>query len=556
MASRGSTLLLAATIGVGCKMSTPSAPSPSVAPTGDTAPVVDTGPFDADFDGWPASQDCDDTRAGVNPGVVIDGRHLCKGIDHDCDGLLDGEEDHDQDGQSYCDFDCDDANPERFRGAADPIDGTDQNCDGTDGVGETPHLMLEGTTHASNAGTVLRGGDIDGDGCSDLLISDASLTTQTNFTGSGGTGGLNKIHVLRGCQEPQAPLLTYSEQVSDGIGAILETFGSGTSTRVLSVGWYNPGESGIARVIDFTVDPPMLETSFQGDDPGDMHAAAILRSGSDESALFQSYNNNGSGPGGAWSIPFSEPVVFDTPETLFWAEMPGSGFAYNLVPFDRDGDGTDELVTYGRETQTSVAGTVYVLAGPTIDQDPLETWTGDTSIGSAFGSRLYPAPGVPDAGVRSLLAGGVNYLEGGALYVLPPLGDGAHDITQAPHVFKGEFPSEWFGFSAAVGDVTGDGVADVVVGAPQVADVDERSGEPGKVYVYEGPFDAPVLERQNARVFVGTQPGALFGWSIALADLNMDGTNEIYVGQPKTNLVEPPTHGDQIGVGAVYRLDL
>jgi hypothetical protein len=528
-----------------------SCKSPPVVPTSistpDTAVVDDTGPQDADFDGWPADVDCDDSRAGINPGVQLDSRHVCKGVDHDCDGVLDGEEDVDQDGQSYCALDCDDEDPQRFRGNADPIDGIDQDCDGTDGVGEVPTTFFVGDPQNHSAGTVLHTADVDGDLCEDLLISEAGLTTRTINTGGGSIG---ELHAVLGCRDTFTVRSWSAGNESDGIACAVDTYGSGAETRVLGVGWYNAGERGVARVLDFTQDPPTLVQSFEGVDPGNMHAIAVIDNGATESALFQSRNGD-SGPGRAWDLPFPTDIDFAAPDTQWWPHFIMTNFAFNLLAMDRDGDGADELMTYGTAFAPTPDGTVYVLDGPGTWETPNETWQGDLSVGTNFGSRIYPAPNLPLPGDGGLLAGSVGYYEGGALYLLPPLGPGSYTLADSPLRFEGEFEDEWFGFSAGVGDVNGDGEADVVVGAPQTSLVDDRTGEPGKVYVFLGPFTDPVQTREDARVFVGTQPGASFGWSVALADLDSDGTDEIYVGEPQYR--ESPTVG---GVGAVYRLDL
>ena len=64
----------------------------SVTPEDTTLPPGDSGgadsgePVDADGDGVPASEDCDDNDASVSPSA----QELCDGLDNNCDGLTDG----------------------------------------------------------------------------------------------------------------------------------------------------------------------------------------------------------------------------------------------------------------------------------------------------------------------------------------------------------------------------------------------------------------------------------------------------------------------------------
>ena len=111
----------------------------------DTAEVAET---DADGDGVPASEDCDDGDAAVGPGAT----ERCDGVDNDCDGQVDEGltgaffADADADGfgdpavsERACtppegfvtdDTDCDDADAEVHPAATEACNAIDDDCDG------------------------------------------------------------------------------------------------------------------------------------------------------------------------------------------------------------------------------------------------------------------------------------------------------------------------------------------------------------------------------------------------------------------------------------------
>jgi len=94
----------------------------------ETDVVVGVG-IDHDGDGFTLREgDCDDTDGSVYPGAS-DGQD---GIDNDCDGVVDeGAPDADDDGDGWSDVDgdCDDGNDEVNPDAIEIVNGLDDNCD-------------------------------------------------------------------------------------------------------------------------------------------------------------------------------------------------------------------------------------------------------------------------------------------------------------------------------------------------------------------------------------------------------------------------------------------
>ncbi len=138
-----------------------------------------------------------------------------------------------------------------------------------------------------------------------------------------------------------------------------------------------------------------------------------------------------------------------------------------------------------------------------------------------------PGAGADAAGVVYLVFGHGGLLNAGENYLY--LGDVG---TQVPGVvFRGQ-AGDLAGAALASADVDGDGWPDVLIGAPG-----HDTGR-GRLYViYNQPLPAEVDLGQvggaiAGAVIQGTQPGDQFGTSVASADIDGDGANDIVVGAP------------------------
>ncbi len=116
------------------------------------------------------------------------------------------------------------------------------------------------------------------------------------------------------------------------------------------------------------------------------------------------------------------------------------------------------------------------------------------------------------------------------------LDDAARTIT-----IRGAGPRDFAGFDvAAAGDVNGDGLGDVLVGAPVAGPGDTQAERPGAAYLVYGrrgrnPIDL-AGDFGGLRI-TGTQPGAFLGRSVtSLPDVTGDGRPELVVGAPRQDV--------------------
>jgi len=214
---------------------------------------------------------------------------------------------------------------------------------------------------------------------------------------------------------------------------------------------------------------------------------------------------------------------------------------------DIDGDGVDELIVGAPEGTASAdgrrEGRVHVISGGVSGfgaAEPVAERSLATLVGAGVGDGLggvvagcgdLDGDGVPDVAVAGPLADGALPLVG-RVAVLPGASRGTVDAATLRHSWTGVSVGERAGTALACQhDLTGDGLADLVVGAPFADGVQEAEGA---LYILAGGAlpvaGALSLRARLVRAGLGAQ--FWFGWSVATGDLDGDGRAELVAGAP------------------------
>ena len=92
-------------------------------------------------------------------------------------------------------------------------------------------------------------------------------------------------------------------------------------------------------------------------------------------------------------------------------------------------------------------------------------------------------------------------------------------------VLDGEIERSNFGVQNVCGDIDGDNVDDLAIGASRSI----QGG--GRVYVYWGnELSGQDHDPKPGRIFTGENPSDSYGWGMACGDVNNDGFDDIVVG--------------------------
>ena len=499
--------------------------------------------------------DCRPSEADKYPGAP----EACNDDDDDCDGEIDEDFDKDGDGgqSTECTLgtDCDDADPTIYMGAQEICgDGIDQSCDGADRScsysGSFPlgsaDAKLWGPTSNYDSGRQVDAGDVTGDGKDDIIIATLYANSYNGgaFVIPGPITGSMSLSSAGFYLKGSTPTYGGGRSVGtfdvsgDGMGDVLVggpwasapsawiTFGPITANANLE----DADVQLIGSASTYTSHGCDLG-DVNGDGEGDAIIGAYYATGTvaNSGKAFVVYGPLSSGSALTLESD-SDSEISATRTSAYFGRWVQAGR-------DMDGDGIGDMLIAApyESVSASSAGTAYIIHGPpdatmtTASADGI--WYGEAASNYAaqdIGLGDINGDGLTDALVGAAYnSSGASY--GGAAYVIYGPGTGTASLGTADIIIRGTHASQYFGSAAQGGDVDGDGIEELAVGATG----DTTSGTAaGSVFVFNLLVAGTYTASDADAVLIGETNGDYLGEGVAFGDLDGDHLKELILGAP------------------------
>ena len=467
---------------------------------------------DHDSDGWTVEAgDCNDAHAAVYPGAD----ELCDGHDNDCDGVVPPDEiDDDLDGFDECSgLDCDDADPLVSPYAIETCDGVDNDCDG--------QIDEQGAT---GEGTFYEDEDGDGVGAAGTGVQACEPPTD---------------HVERDtdCDDSDPEVHPGAEEIcGDGIDNNCD---GAPSPGCGILGQVDLFEAGARLIGVYAYDDPVA-LHHNPDYAGHAVAAGDLDGDGHRDVVATSIWRGGAS-GYAYAEPgplYGEVLLQDAATRIEGIEEGARLGTAAAADGDMNGDGHDDLLfgAYLEDRFLPSAGAVYLFHGPAAGQmtvDAADARITGSDSGQMVGHSLAYLGDLDGDGHDEFLVGAIGVGPSGdgigrAFLIRGPV-TGRTTVEVAAAHLVAETEADYFGRAvSSAGDVDGDGVTDLVVGAP-FSDI--AGPEAGMVYLFSGGVGGEVPASNAMARIGGEMSGDLAGIDVSGAgDVDGDGFDDLLIG--------------------------
>ncbi|MBQ08859.1 MAG: hypothetical protein CMD96_03645 [Gammaproteobacteria bacterium] len=265
----------------------------------------------------------------------------------------------------------------------------------------------------------------------------------------------------------------------------------------------------------------------------------------------------------------------NSPPNLFSFNQLGSQAGFALVSADVNGDNIDDIIigaptSEGPLDRSFKTGWVYIFFGGKSTASTelfakkagVMMFGGKSNGGALLGNSLAAAD-INGDGIEDVIIGAPKgnvprsrrynianeRPDAGIIYVVfgsKSLSGVKNLVKKADVTFFGAGQGDLFGYSIATGDINGDGIADIISGAPEADGYKNKHNDAGEAYLIYGrkqfPEKIDMAKSWDSRFYgyAGTAKTGLLknnfpnktGFAVSAADINGDGFDDLIIASP------------------------